>query len=80
LLIDEGGSNYTFIDPHWPNTLKAEPKDIILKSNAAADEGPGFSKQEKVGQTTKRGWEEKTYDLGNPQHRQSLRNLLVSVY
>lgn len=80
LLIDEKGSDYTFIDPHWPNTLKNASKDTILKSNAAADEGPGFKKLEKVPQMSKSGWKTKTYDLGNPQARQSLNYLLVSVY
>jgi len=83
LLIDEVGSNYTFIDPHWPNSLKNASKDTILKSNAAADEGPGFSKFEKVFQRSEKSvgnTKTKTYDLGNPQARQSLNNLLVSVY
>lgn len=82
LLIDETGSDYVFIDPHWPNTLRSAAKDVILKSNAAADEGPGFKPSEDVYQRSEKakGMVTKTYNLGNPQARQSLKNLLISVY
>ena len=83
LLIDEDGSDYVFIDPHWPNTLQRSPKATILKSNGAADEGPGFKKSESIFQKSTKsptGDKTKSYDLGDPQARQSLANLLISVY
>lgn len=81
LLIGEQGGDYVFIDPHWPNSLKTAPKDVLLDSNANADGGPGFKKIETIVQrSTKQGSKTKDYDLGDPQARQSLNNLLVSVY
>ena len=61
--------------------MDGQAKDTVLKSNAAADEGPGFKKIEKISQvSTRLGSKTKDYDLGDPQARQSLRNLLISVY
>lgn len=75
LLVDDNGNDYGIIDPHWPNMIRYYPKDQVLASNAASDSGPSFPRFEDRPDTNK-----PQYDLGDTAKRQSLKNLLMSVY